>query len=157
MKFILFAPITLILFCCDSNRVFEKNYPFQNRSWKASEPVEFEFTVEDTTLFCHVYFTVRNSLEYPYARLFVQYTLRDTAGAILQKKLSTQYLFDQKSGKPLGRSAIGDVFDHQFLLLPNYRFPYPGKYRLTLEQFNRDEDLKGVMAVGVRIEREALK
>jgi gliding motility-associated lipoprotein GldH len=70
----------------------------------------------------------------------------------LAQKLVFHDLFDA-TGRPYGQSGIGDLYDHQFLLLEKFRFPNPGTYSLRLTQFSREDTLKGVMAVGVRVER----
>ena len=89
-------------------------------------------------------------LEYPYARLFVNYTLIDPKGVQLQKKMLGNNLFDQKTGEPFGQSGIGDLFDHQFPLLKQYRFYNTGVYKLTFQQFMRKDTLEGVLAAGAR-------
>jgi len=149
--------ICLLLFACDEDRLFEQNITFENRYWRVDEPVVLDFTIEDPARAYSIYYNVRNSLEYPYARLFIQYTLSDSTGLQLDKKLNAQYLFDQKTGKPLGQSGIGDVFDHQFLLIEKQVFNYPGKYTLKIEQFNRQDTLRGILAVGARIEAFTVK
>jgi gliding motility-associated lipoprotein GldH len=157
MKVIRLTLLFLVLLSCDADRVFEKNISLPERTWVVDQPVTWDFVIEDATRPYNIYFNIRNSLEFPYARLFVQYTLADSAGTSLLQKLSSHYLFDQKTGKPLGSSAIGDVFDHRFLILSNYTFAHPGQYRLTLEQYNREDALQGVVAAGIRVERAAIK
>lgn len=152
MKYFLLLLIICVFASCDSERVFEQNTEFKGRTWKVSEPVVFDFVIEDPAQKYNLYYNVRNSLDYPYARIFVEYQLNDSTGVELSKKLVSAYLFDQKTGKPLGNSGLGDVFDHRFLLLEKQEFKSAGKYRLRLEQFNRQDTLKGVLAVGVRVE-----
>jgi gliding motility-associated lipoprotein GldH len=142
----------LLLMGCDSSRVYETNVEFAEKNWKITDEVAIDFEIKDTTLSYNVYFNVRNSLEYPYARLFVNYTLIDPKGLQLQKKMLGNNLFDQKTGEPFGQSGIGDLFDHQFLLLKQYRFYKTGVYKLTFQQFMRKDTLEGVLAVGARVE-----
>jgi len=144
--------LSCLLFSCDSDRLFEQNVTLENRYWRIDESVTFDFKVEDSSKPYTIYFNVRNSLEYPYARLFIQYTLSDSTGLEIDKKLNSQFLFDQKTGKPLGESGVGDVFDHQFLIIEKHIFEYPGKYQLKIEQYNRQDTLRGILAVGARIE-----
>jgi len=59
-------------------------------------------------------------------------------------------LMNPKTGEPLGAGA-GDIFDHQFLALPHQHFARPGTYKLTLEQYMRQNQLPGIMSVGVRV------
>ena len=137
---------------CDSNRVFEENIDFKDRTWKVTEPAQLEFAISDTTQRYNLYLDVRNSLDYPYSRLFVNYNLYDPSGQEISKKMISEYLFDQKTGKPKGNSGLGDVYDHQFVFLHNYSFPKPGKFKINFEQFMRQDTLQGILAVGLRVE-----
>jgi len=152
MRAIIIIFIAGLVFSCDSDRLFEKNITLEKRYWRVDEPVIIDFKIEDASRPYNIYYNVRNSLEYPYARLFIQYTLADSTGLQIAKKLNAQYLFDQKTGKPLGQSGIGDVFDHRFLLIEKHVFGYAGKYQLRIEQFNRQDTLRGVLAVGARVD-----
>lgn len=152
MRPVIIIFLSCLLFSCDSDRLFEQNINLEERYWRVDEPMIFEFNIEDSSKPYNIYYNVRNSLDYPYARLFIQYTLSDSAGLLLNKKLNSQFLFDQKTGKPLGQSSIGDVFDHQFLLMEKQAFNYPGKYKLKIEQYNRQDTLQGILAVGARVE-----
>lgn len=152
MRYLYLLMLVFLITSCESNRVFEKNVTLEERYWLANEPLSFEFTIDDTNRPYNLYFNIRNSLKFPYARLFVQYTLSDSTGQELDKKLISQFLFDQKTGKPEGNSSIGDVFDHRISILQNHHFVNPGKYQLQLEQFNRQDTLQGVLAVGARVE-----
>ncbi len=150
--FVLPAFLVTLLVACDDSRVYEYNQDFADRAWKVSDTPRFEFVIKDLGKKYNLYYNVRNSLDYPFARLFVQYSLEDSTGAALQKKLVSEFLFDQKTGQPHGSSGLGDVYDHRFLLLNDYEFKRPGKYRMKLEQFMRMDTLHGVLAVGVRVE-----
>ncbi|MBY0435860.1 MAG: gliding motility lipoprotein GldH [Cyclobacteriaceae bacterium] len=150
----------LFLFCglaaltsCSDNRVFEDNTEFDDRTWKVTDEPRYTFAITDTALKYNLYYNVRNSLDYPYARIFITYHLYDSTGRELSKKLVYNDLFDQKAGKPFGDSGLGDLYDHQFPILNNYSFPHPGKYSMKLDQFMRQDTLQGVLAVGVRVER----
>jgi len=152
MRFVLAFLFGLVLIGCDKSRIYEVNHDFNERTWKITETPEFEFIIKDLGKRYNVYYNVRNSLDYPYARLFVNYSLRDSTGAELSKKMVSEFLFDQKTGQPLGSSALGDVYDHRFLLLKEFEFKYQGRYKLSLEQFMRADTLLGVLAVGARVE-----
>lgn len=152
MRFIFFVGTICVLFACDSQRVFEKNVEFKERIWKISEPVGFDFQIEDTIKKYNVALNVRNSLNYPYARLFFNYELISPDKNLLSKNLVAEYLFDQKTGEPFGTSGLGDVYDHQFTVLKNYSFKKAGIYHFKAEQFMRLDSLPGVVAVGLRVE-----
>lgn len=142
-----------LLSACDDNRVYEQISDFENRQWASSEKPQFEFIIDDINQRYTLSSDLRNSISYPYSRFFFTYYLQDSTGSDLQKKLLTEFLFDAKTGKPYGKSGIGDLYDHRFLLLENYQFPHKGKYRVVFEQFMRLDTLPGILSVGLRVER----
>lgn len=144
--------ILVFLFSCDSNRVFEDNVEFADRTWKISEPALLEFQIADASKSYNLYLDIRNSIDYPYSRIFVNYSLQDSAGGELSKKQLAEYLFDQKTGKPNGSSGLGDIYDHQFPIASNMKFAKPGKYKARFDQFMRKDTLQGILAVGLRVE-----
>jgi gliding motility-associated lipoprotein GldH len=152
MRLLICVFIFLVLSSCETNRIYETNHDFEDRTWKLNDPQEFEFRIEDLEKKYNLYFNVRNSLDYPYSRIFITYHLQDSVGNELQSKLNTQDLFDQKTGVPFGSSSVGDIYDHQFLLLNAYQFKLRGKYKLKLEQYTRQDTLQGVLAIGARVE-----
>jgi gliding motility-associated lipoprotein GldH len=141
------------LLSCDSSRIYDQNHDFDGRHWLASEEPAFEFEVTDTSTGYDLYTSVRNESTYPNANLYYEYLLTDSLGTVLEKKLLSQLLFDQKSGKPFGSTVLGDIFDHQFLILENYRFGQPGKYTVRYTHKMRTDTLKGILAVGLRVSR----
>lgn len=147
-----FTIIATFLFSCDENRVYEKNADFNTRYWLVSEKPEFEFEIRDTLQSYNLYCNVRNSLDYPFARIFITYYLQDSSGVNLEKELVRQLLFDDKTGEPQGESGLGDIYDHSIPLKTNYQFPYSGKYKIAFEQFMRTDSLAGILAVGLRVE-----
>lgn len=150
------------LSACDPNRVYEENADLKSPSgdayvWDVQQRPSFTFAIADTAARYDVYFNVRNASSYGFYNLYLKHTLlgpdgRPTGPALLHQML----LMDPKTGQPLGAGA-GDIFDHQFLALPHQRFAKPGTYKLTLEQYMRQDQLPGIMAVGVRVAKEAKK
>ncbi|NJN41817.1 MAG: gliding motility lipoprotein GldH [Flammeovirgaceae bacterium] len=116
LRLIAFA-LGIILFCsaCDSTRVFEQNQEFEDRVWPIGQLAEFSVTIDSDTLPYNLYYNVRNTSDYPNARIFLTYYLLDSTGTELESKLIDNFLFDLKTGKPLGSSGIGDLFDHRFI------------------------------------------
>lgn len=151
--FLLLFITTLFFTACDDNRVFEKIVDFEDRQWLVSEKPEFEFVIDNTGTQYNLYCNIRNTVSYPNSRFFFTYYLQDSTGAEIKRALMTEYLFDAKTGKPFGKSGIGDLYDHRFLLLKKHQFPYKGKYRVKFEQFMRTDTLPGILAVGLRVER----
>jgi len=155
MRFIIaFVLIAAFISGCDTRRVFEDNKDFNKRAWTLSDTVAFEFSIPEPTANYNLLCNIRNSLDYPYSRIFVNYTLEDSTHRVLVTKLVSDYLFDVKTGEPKGNSGIGDIDDHRFSL--ESRKLSAGKYFVKLQQYMRTDTLHGVLAAGVRVEKIAL-
>ena len=141
---------------CDKGRVYEMNRDFEGRQWLIKDQPEFEFPIHDTTTSYNLYCDIRNEVSYPKANLYFTYYLQDSV-RLLQKKLMSDLLFDEKTGAPYGTSGLGDIFDHQVPILHGYKFPHKGTYKIRFEQFMRMDTLPGVLAVGVRVEKSSDK
>ena len=76
---------------------------------------------------------------------------------VLKKELINSFLFDRKTGQPQGVSGVGDIYDHKLNLMENFSFEKSGKYSIQFEQFMRTDTLKGILAVGLRVERAEQK
>lgn len=154
MRFLLLIILlALVVAGCDDTRVFEVNHDFEQRAWLVTDKPEFEFVIANAVDKYSLYCNVRNSVAFPYSRLFIKYELKDSTGKLLEGKMVPAFLFDQHTGKPQGSSGLGDIYDQRFPIISNYQFPSPGKYKVKFEQFMRKDTLEGVLAIGLRVER----
>ncbi len=150
--------LILLFFCvavsaCDPTRIYERNTDFEQRSWMSTENPEFIISIPDNSQSYNIKVNFRNSLDYPKANLYYQFILQDSLGGELEKRLINNFLFNEKTGEPFGSSGLGDIFDHQFPVLENYRFNSAGEYKIQLAQFMRMDTLSGMLSAGVRVER----
>jgi gliding motility-associated lipoprotein GldH len=155
MRFIPVVVLVLVLFGCDDNRVYEDNKDFKAKAWIINDTANFEFDITDAATY-NLQCNIRNTIDYPYSRIFVNYTLEDSTHHVLATKLVSDYLFDVKTGEPKGNSGLGDIYDHRFSLVEKRSFT-PGKYFVKLQQFMRTDTLQGVLAAGIRVERSGEK
>ena len=144
--------ILSLLAGCDEARVFEEDIDLEERFWEADSMISFEFAIENVRQPYHLFFNVRNSVAYPYRNLYIHYYLQDSTGKEIRSALINQELFDPKTGQPYG-SGLGDIFDHQFLVLQRHRFSYPGLYRMSFQHFMRRDTLPHIFSVGLRVEK----
>lgn len=143
----------IFFFSCDSNRVFEKNSDIENYLWVKDKTFDFLFEISDTTLTYNILLNVRHTVHYPFTNIFIKYNLNYPDG-VTSSELTDILLSDVKNERWLG-DALGDIVDltSPAKNLRNIKFKTPGKYKISLEQYMRDDTLLGVMAVGVRVEK----
>lgn len=150
MRFIILFVACFTVFGCDDNRIFEKNKDLSNKVWLADSIVQFTFDIKDISKPYDLYFNVRNSVSYPYENIYITYYLKDTANSELRSELLNFNLFDPKTGQPYG-DGLGDVFDHQFRIIENYRFNRPGLHIMELKQYMRMDSLPEVLSAGILV------
>jgi gliding motility-associated lipoprotein GldH len=138
---------------CGDGKVYQKYTDFEQQYWLVSDTARFEFTIPDTASKYNIYCNIRNSTQYPYSRIFVNFSLEDSTGRSFHKALLNDFLFDPKSGKPLGKTGLGDLYDHQLSVLTNYKFSGEGPYMVSLDQLMRTDTLSGVISVGIGVEK----
>lgn len=143
--------ILVLLTGCDGNRVYEENFDFHHKQWEIKDTPTFQFEIKDPQKAYNIFWNVRNTITYPYRNLYLTYYLEDTLGHRMATDLHNVLLFDAKSGKPYG-DGLGDIFSHQFLALPDYKFDTAGVYQIRLAQYMRTDTLQDIISVGVRVE-----
>lgn len=144
--------ILLGLISCNADRVFEDNMDFEEPYWTKQSVPEFTFEITDTEVAYNLYINVRNSMDYPFYNLYYQYEIKDSIGNGLSKDMLELILFDSKTGEPLG-SGLGDLFDHQDLVVEDYQFETPGTYSIAFTHFMRTDTLPLILSVGARVEK----
>jgi gliding motility-associated lipoprotein GldH len=148
--------VLLCLMACDPSRVYENSFDFNDRYWLREVVPAFEFQVPQDGQY-NLYMNLRNEASYGTANVYFRYYLTDSTGLQLQSAQKSEFLFHPKTGKPYGSTTLGDIFDHQVLLLEGYDLQKGGKYTLRFEQFMRTDTLRGVLSIGARVEHAARK
>lgn len=142
--------LMLFLISCGNDKLVESYTTIPENSWGESDIQKFAFEVTDTTVSYDLLFTIKNSMEYPFYNLYLDYQLvrlGDEAESVQRKELKEFILFDSRSGKPFGRGSSG-LYDHEFKLEENFRFDRSGTYEVRYQQYMRRESLAGVASVG---------
>ncbi|MFN3403438.1 MAG: gliding motility lipoprotein GldH [Cytophagaceae bacterium] len=137
---------------CDSLRVYEQNIDLPEEGWEEQNPLIYEFQIPDHRIGYNVLYNVRYAIDYPYYNLYVKYSIMDSTGKEIEQRLQGMDLMDSKTGKPFG-DGIGSIFDYRIVALPNYPFPYTGKYYMKVTQYMRENPVKGIISFGLRIEK----
>lgn len=110
---------------------------------------EFDFEVSDTGP-KDLILKLRSTLEFPYQNCYLTFFLQDSLENTIATELVNIALFDDKTGKPLGKG--NSVYQYAEVILDAFNFPTEGNYKLKVAQYMREADLGGVLSVGLRIE-----
>lgn len=144
----------LLLPACGTVDVFEKNATIPKQLWKSSYKPEIVFTVEpkDTLAKYNIYIVIRHTDAYRYKNIWINFHSEAPNGVVQNLPLNLQLATDSKGWLGTG---MDDIFEHRILITPP-QSPVPlsaGTYRFKLENIMREDPLKNVMNVGVRVEK----
>lgn len=146
------AFLVFVFSACQEGTEYHTVYDIDDH-WRSSVPLTFRISIPDSISSYTINCDIRNSSEYEWSRFFAVYTLTDSAGVMLDSMLAEMTLFDPVTGKPGGKAGIGDLYEHEFLIRKNFRFPHAGTYIIRLDQMMRLDSLTGITSAGIRLER----
>lgn len=135
---------------CSQNLVFEQYKTIDDKSWNKDSVMVFTVPVSDTTDNNNFYINVRNDIKYQYSNLWLFITIEQPDGETMEDKF--EIALADPSGKWLGE-GLGGLKTREAIYRRNVFFPRSGDYKISIQQGMREEYLKGISDVGIRIEK----
>lgn len=142
----------ICLAACGPINSFEKNVAIPGQEWESSFKPVFTFDITDTTSLYDVYVVIRHKNAYRWNNIWVKGTVLQPGDTTIRSRQYDLRLANDEGGW-VGK-GMDDIFEHRILIQKDTRFTRPGQYRFTLEHTMRDDPLKHVMNVGLRIEKK---
>lgn len=143
--------LILAFAACGPINSFEKNVSIPGQEWPSSFKPVISFDITDTSSLYNVYVVVRHKNAYRFNNIWVKGTVLQPGDTTLRSRQYELRLANDETGW-LGK-GMDDIFEHRILIQQRTRFARPGEYRFTLEHTMRDDPLKHVMDIGLRIEK----
>jgi gliding motility-associated lipoprotein GldH len=136
---------------CETINLFEKNVAIPGHAWDAAYKPEFSFDITDTTSFYNIFFVIRHTDAYGFNNIWVKATSMAPGDTTSNAERFDFLLASQD--RWLG-SAMDDIYEHRILFYKQpVKFRRSGSYKVKLEQVMRENPLKHVMNVGLRVEK----
>lgn len=118
--------------------------------WNINDVKTFDFNIteEERNTPYNFYLLVRNNKDYPYRNLHLQVDLVLPNGDIARSNVPCDLA--NYEGKWLGE-GMGGEYNSEILFKTNQVFPEEGDYQIKIAQYMRENDIKGIEAVGISI------
>lgn len=129
---------------------FEKNVDIPNRAWSSSFRPEVNVDITDTISQYNIFFVIRHTNAYEFNNIWVNIETEIPGNRNINSERFDLRLATDDRGW-LG-SGMDDIFEHRILITP-VRFPRSGKYKFRFENLMRQDPLKHVLNVGLRLEK----
>jgi len=145
--FLIFIPVFLA--GCKDSAVIDTSQEINAHNWGYDNKVSFPVKITDASKAYNIYFNVRHTADYRYSNIFV---LIHQAGAGIKPTTERrEFQLAYPDGEWLG-SGSGNLYSYQLMFRENYRFPKAGTYNFQFEQNMRDNPLREISDVGIRVE-----
>jgi gliding motility-associated lipoprotein GldH len=152
MKNFLITFLPFLLFAsCGKIDVFEKTVPIPVQSWFYSHKPSFSFTITDTAAAYNVYIVLRHTDAYGYNNIWLNLGSQAPGDTMRFQNMSIDLGSDAKGWEGTG---MDDIFEVRKNITPGpIPFKKPGNYTFTIAQIMRENPLKHILNVGVRVEK----
>ena len=144
------VPCALCLSACTTVDLYERTVPLPNHEWKSDYKPEFNFTITDTTALYQVFFVIRHTEKYNYNNIWVNYYYQPPNDTLHKEAREFQLATNEKGWLATG---MDDIYEHRNKLAPDAGKLKAGRYKFILENIMREDPLKEVMNVGIRVEK----
>jgi len=141
---------------CTSLELYERTVPLPAQQWKSEYIPSFDFDIADTTARYDVALVLRHRDRYHYNNIWLQLSLTDPQGK--SYSFETDFLLGTNETGWLG-AGMDDIYEHRIslqkeLVAQGISFRQAGTYRFRIKQLMREDPLKEVMNIGIRIEKK---
>lgn len=143
--------ISLVLFACNANRVYEDYYTTASDGWHKDSTAAFTFEISDTSSLYNLYINTRNLENYGYSNLWLFTSITAPDGSVLGDTVEFQLALP--NGKWTGKGTSG-VYHNQYIYRQEVYFPMSGAYTFSINQGMRETRLDGLRNVGISVEKE---
>ncbi len=146
-----FLVITVFFTSCeDTKTIVDTNLEMNSHDWSYLNKVRIPVTIQNESIAYNVYVNLRHTADYKYSNIFL---LIETTGPDGKKTTERkEFTLAQPDGEWLGKGS-GNMYSYQLPYKMDYRFAKKGKYTFQLEQNMRDNPLREITDVGIRVEK----
>jgi gliding motility-associated lipoprotein GldH len=149
VKYVFFLIIATIGFSsCNEGVAVDTFEAIPNQNWTYIKPIKANINVVDSTKSYNIYVNFRHTVDYAYANVWLRFHV--LGPKLKDEPLRQEFQLAETNGEWLG-SGSGNLFSYQLIFKENYKFPATGKYTIVVEQNMRDNPLKSISDVGIRI------
>lgn len=149
-KVFIFFLIAFSLMACDQKQIFDSYSEIGSKGWHQDSVLNFNFSIADTVAAHNLYVNIRNKGNYSNSNLWLFMNIDSPDGSRVSD--TVEFTLADPTGRWLG-SGLGDLHDNRIIYRSNVFFPKTGEYSFSIRHGMRDEILKGIRDVGIRVEK----
>jgi len=147
---IIFLLSTLAISCIKID-LFEKQVPIPSQQWFYNNVPQFTFHIDDTSSMYNVFVVLRHTDLYNYQNIWLRMGSKAPGDSMHFQNINLILASDSKGWEG---SGMDDIFEVRKNISPGpVSFKKTGDYTFSIAQIMRENPLKYIMNVGIRIEK----
>ncbi len=128
--------------------------PIQSQQWFYNNNPSFTFNITDTSHAYNIFIILRHTDAYAYNNIWLKLGSQSPADSMLFQNINLNLGNDAKGWEG---TAMDDIIEVRKNITPGpVPFKKAGKYIFTIAQIMRENPLKHVLSIGIRVEKVEL-
>ena len=142
--------LILCLCSCSNEEIFYEFHSFEKGEWTREEPAVFTLNVTDTLSYYTLDLVLRNDDSYAYQNIWLFIDRKNPEGEIRSDSLNVELadVYGKWHGKGLSLYSLSIPY------LSSLRYDSGGDYTYTIRQGMRENPLKGVSDIGLKLSKQ---
>lgn len=136
--------------CNDPEAIIDENQVIKNHNWTYINRYATTVNIEDEQATYNIFFNLRHTADYKYSNIFV--LLKETGPDGKSTTKRHEFKLANPDGEWLGKGS-GNIFSYQLPFRMKHKFSAKGTYHFSIEQNMRDNPLREISDVGIRVEK----
>jgi gliding motility-associated lipoprotein GldH len=135
---------------CSHKEVFFEYHSMKNADWNREDEAVFKVIIDNQSVSYDISIDIRNDNDYPFSNIWLFVDLKTPGGSIRTDTLSADLadVYGKWYGKGLCLHSLSIPYETGF------HFPYPGTYTFVIRQGMRENPLKGISDVGLKVSKK---
>jgi gliding motility-associated lipoprotein GldH len=139
---------------CTQLNVFERTVAIPKQTWFYNYKPSFTFTVTDTAASYNIFIVLRHTDSYQYNNIWLNLATKAPGGSVQSQNVDIRLATDAKGWEGNGMDDIFEI--RKNISRGPVPFSKAGKYTFTISQVMRENPLKHILNVGIRVEKVRL-
>lgn len=150
-KLFFILSISTVLTSCIKVNLFEKQAAIPSQQWYYTYVPEFTFHIDDTSSLYNVYIVLRHADLYNYNNVWLRVGSNSPSDSMHYQNINLVLANDSKGWDGTGMDDIFEV--RKNISAGPLTFKKPGDYTFSIAQVMRENPLKYILDIGVRVEK----
>lgn len=150
-KFFIISFLSLFFASCIKIDLYEKQATIPSQNWFYTDVPKFTFHIDDTTSLYNVYVILRHTDLYKYNNIWLRIGLKTPSDSFTYQNVNMILANDAKGWDGTGMDDIYEV--RKSISAAPFSFKSAGDYTFSIEQIMRENPLKNILNVGLRVEK----